>query len=467
MILKQIDLVNFQTIKNFSQSLEGNVYFVTGENEVGKSTILKAIAILLTGNRDEILSLGEDKGFIKGIIGDDGKNYEVECRFTKKNPKGTLTIKDLESGMKSETISTLNDIFGYQNFDAQEFIQWSETAEGRRKQVEVVKFLLPETVQKRIIEIDKEVEDLKSSRKVDNAEFNMYSNVKKEKELGISTEDVLTFAAPLDVQELIEEQTLAIKVNEQIKGVEQRYNQRKIELEQIPVKIKAIADGVNNKIELLNNDEKELKEEFDRKLKAIEEKRRTALSEAEIEREKVDASKEELMTNIQKAEKYFKETKKIDLEPIQTKLNSVTIHNQKHQQVKELNAAKENLDKSQKKIDEKNAKLDKLSAEREKIIKESKLPVDGLSFTDDGLILNEIPFTAGNVSDSQIMEVVARLIMAKNPKVKLFRIGRGESLGAKRLKAIVDFAKKNGYQGFIEQVVRGQNELVVTEYSEK
>jgi fatty acid/phospholipid biosynthesis enzyme len=65
------------------------------------------------------------------------------------------------------------------------------------------------------------------------------------------------------------------------------------------------------------------------------------------------------------------------------------------------------------------------------------------------------------------MEVVARLIMAKNPKVKLFRIGRGESLGAKRLKAIVDFAKKNGYQGFIEQVVRGQNELVVTEYNEK
>ena len=34
-------------------------------------------------------------------------------------------------------------------------------------------------------------------------------------------------------------------------------------------------------------------------------------------------------------------------------------------------------------------------------------------------------------------------------------------------KAIIDIAKKNGYQGFLECVVRGQEELEIEEYSER
>ena len=104
--------------------------------------------------------------------------------------------------------------------------------------------------------------------------------------------------------------------------------------------------------------------------------------------------------------------------------------------------------------------------ERAGLIAKAKLPIDGLTFTDDGLELNAVPFVPGKVSDSQIMEVAAKLVIAANPKVKVFRIARGESLGAKRLQAIIDIAKKNGFQGFIEQVQRGQNEMRVEEYTE-
>ena len=94
------------------------------------------------------------------------------------------------------------------------------------------------------------------------------------------------------------------------------------------------------------------------------------------------------------------------------------------------------------------------------------MPISGLSFTDDGLVLNDVPFIAGKVSDSQIMEVAAKLIIASNPTVKVFRIARGESLGQKRLQAILDLAKKEGFQGFIESVVRGQQDLIIEEYEE-
>ena len=64
------------------------------------------------------------------------------------------------------------------------------------------------------------------------------------------------------------------------------------------------------------------------------------------------------------------------------------------------------------------------------------------------------------------LEVAAKLIIASNPTVKVFRIARGESLGEKRLQAIIDIAKQNGFQGFIEEVKRGQTDLVVEEYTE-
>ena len=104
--------------------------------------------------------------------------------------------------------------------------------------------------------------------------------------------------------------------------------------------------------------------------------------------------------------------------------------------------------------------------ERSELITNSELPIAGLSFTDDGLELNGIPFVPGKISDSQLMEIAAKLVIASNPKVKVFRIARGESLGAKRLQTIIDIARKNGYQGFIENVVRGQEEMRIEEYSE-
>ena len=150
MIIKKLELSNFQVIKEFNADFEGNVYFITGDNELGKSTLLKAIGALLTGNRDAVLRNGEDKGFAKMVVGDDGEEYDVELRFTKANPRGTLSIKQKTTGMRSDNVSMLQKVFGYTDFDAVEFSRWSETAEGRRKQVQYVRALLPVDVQKRI-----------------------------------------------------------------------------------------------------------------------------------------------------------------------------------------------------------------------------------------------------------------------------------------------------------------------------
>ena len=104
MYIKKLELLNFQVIEKFEAEFNGAVYFVTGDNELGKSTLLKAIGALLTGQRDDVLRNGASKGFAKMVVGDDGEEYDVQLSFTENNPRGTLTIKHCSHSNNLRTI---------------------------------------------------------------------------------------------------------------------------------------------------------------------------------------------------------------------------------------------------------------------------------------------------------------------------------------------------------------------------
>ena len=457
MIVKKLELVNFQVIKEFNADFDGNVYFITGDNELGKSTVLKAIGALLTGNRDAVLKNGESKGFAKMIVGDDGEEYEVELKFTKANPRGTLSIKSKTTGMKSDNVSMLQKIFGYTDFDAVEFSRWSETAEGRRKQIEVVKSLLPEEVRTRIAEIDTTVAGLKTERTGVNRDLKTYKSISDAAGQGLTTQDLKTYAKPKDITELMKEQQENAKLVEKAKGVRLRMEERKGKLAEIPARLTTAKYSYNKSIVAAKKAIEEAK-------KAIEEAEKTyKQTVSDIEEEKKDY--EEKITN---AEKWLTDYEALNPNNFDTEkqLKEAEEHNKKAAKVADYLSKKKQADDKKAEAEKMDSEIAELSAEREKLISSAKLPISGLSFSDDGLVLNDIPFVAGKVSDSQIMEVAAKLIIASNPTVKVFRIARGESLGQKRLQAILDLAKKEGFQGFIESVVRGQQDLIIEEYEE-
>lgn len=458
MIVKKLELVNFQVIKEFNADFDGNVYFITGDNELGKSTVLKAIGALLTGNRDAVLKNGESKGFAKMIVGDDGEEYEVELKFTKANPRGTLSIKSKTTGMKSDNVSMLQKIFGYTDFDAVEFSRWSETAEGRRKQIEVVKSLLPEEVRTRISEIDTTVAGLKTERTGVNRDLKTYKSISDAAGQGLTTQDLKTYAKPKDITELMKEQQENAKLVEKAKGVRLRMEERKGKLAEIPARLTTAKDSYNKSIVAAKKAIEEAK-------KAIEEAEKTyKQTVSDIEEEKKDY--EEKITN---AEKWLTDYEALNPNNFDTEkqLKEAEEHNKKAAKVADYLSKKKQADDKKAEAEKMDSEIAELSAEREKLISSAKLPISGLSFSDDGLVLNDVPFVAGKVSDSQIMEVAAKLIIASNPTVKVFRIARGESLGEKRLQAIIEIAKKNGFQGFIEEVKRGQDDLLIEEYTEQ
>ena len=450
MIVKKLELVNFQVLKEFNADFDGNVYFITGDNELGKSTVLKAIGALLTGNRDAVLKNGESKGFAKMIVGDDGEEYEVELKFTKENPRGTLSIKSKTTGMKSDNVSMLQKIFGYTDFDAVEFSRWSETAEGRRKQIEVVKSLLPEEVRTRISEIDTTVAGLKTERTGVNRDLKTYKSISDAAGQGLTTRDLKTYAKPKDITELMKEQAENAQLIEKAKTVRSALELRKKQLEEIPERLAAAKATYEKAIE-------EAKKAIERTEKLYKE------AIAQIESEKADY--EARKANAEKWLANYEENNPGKLDTAE-QLRKAEEHNKKAAKVADYLSKKKQADDKKAEAEKMDSEIAELSAEREKLISSAKLPISGLSFSDDGLVLNDVPFVAGKVSDSQIMEVAAKLIIASNPTVKVFRIARGESLGQKRLQAILDLAKKEGFQGFIESVVRGQQDLIIEEYEE-
>lgn len=479
MIIKRLELSNFQVIKEFDADFEGNVYFITGDNELGKSTLLKAIGIMLTGNRDAVLRNGEEKGFAKMVVGDDGENYDVELRFTKANPRGTLSIKSQKTGMKSDNVSMLQKIFGYTDFDAVEFSRWSETAEGRRKQVEYVKALLPADVQKRIAEIDADIAKTKDERKEDNAELKTFTTICANAEKELQPGDVKTYATPLDISDLMEEQNENARLIEKAKTVRSALQTRTEQLEAIPERIKQ-ANADHDKAAARIADDLAFEEkEVARIIAEAQQRLADAKKEAETSKKLIDKELKDTLTQID-ADKADYETRKKNAadwlekyeannpEKLDTaeQLRRAQEHNEKHAKVKAYLEKAAEKKAAEKKVAGHETKLSNLQTERETLISKSKLPIAGLTFTDDGLELNGVPFIAGKVSDSQIMEVAAKLIIASNPTVKVFRIARGESLGAKRLQSLIELARKMGYQGFIEEVKRGQDDLIVEEYTE-
>ena len=462
MYIKRLELLNFQVIKEFSAEFDGSVYFITGDNELGKSTLLKAIGALLTGQRDDVLRNGASKGFAKMIVGDDGEEYDVQLSFTEANPRGTLTIKQKTTGMATNNVSMLQRIFGYQDFDAVEFSRWSETAEGRRKQIAVVKSLLPEPIRDRINTIDETVAGLKQERTGVNRDVKTFAGFVDTIKGQLNPGDVERYGAPVDVTALMERQQTNAALIEKAKTVRAALAQRTEQLAGIPAQEKQIRAAHTAATEQA---EKELRE--------AQERYRAAMDAAHAEQDRLlaelDAFKTDVQTRKNNAEQWLAkyEANNPEKTNVAELLEQAEAHNKRYHVVCQYKEKKQQYDAVVARSEQMDTKIQELLSERAELIASAELPISGLSFTDDGLELNGVPFVPGKVSDSQTMEIAAKLVIASNPTVKVFRIARGESLGAKRLQTIVDIARKNGFQGFIEQVQRGQDEMLVEEYTEK
>lgn len=466
MIVKNLEIKNLKNIDDFKADFEGGIYFVRGENEIGKSTLMDIIVTLFTGNRSaNLLKQGKEKGYAKMHVGDDEKGYDVEIRFTEKNPMGTISVEQTGSPFKTNKISALEEIFQYQDFDAYQFTSWSETAEGRRKQVDAVKKLLPEYTINRLNNIGSEILRIKEERKEYNIRINLNSN--KITQFAFTDDELNKFSKEISESEIYQKKENLSVLKSNIEKADDKAEELKNDIVNKENEFKELKNRFNSDLELLDNEMTELERVYLENKKRLSEKVKSTKEKYNSDISILNEEKQNKGKQLEKINKWLSDNKldENELKLIESELAKAKEHNEKHHQVKLYNEISKDLKSDIEKKSEFDYKLESLENEKKEIFMNAEMPVPGLTFDENGLFLNGIPFKTGDISTSQELEVAVKLIMATNKKTKVFRIGHGNEFGSHKLKSLIDFAIQNGYQGFIEEVVRDQNELTVEKYT--
>jgi DNA repair exonuclease SbcCD ATPase subunit len=177
----KVNLTNIRLIKELEvDMISGNLYYIKGGNQKGKTTLTNAITSLLDGNINRnMLTSGEQTGEISGtIIGADDKPYKVIINL--KNEKApSFTIINPKMG-KSTRKGDLQPIFGYNNVTVETFMGWGLTPTGRKKQAEMFTNLLPADARKRLQQIDDAINETTGADYLERRNLGQQIEVMKE-----------------------------------------------------------------------------------------------------------------------------------------------------------------------------------------------------------------------------------------------------------------------------------------------
>jgi len=460
-MIKQISITNYKNIEKMDLALVKGVYLISGENNLGKSHLIEALILVLTGDRSaDILTKGKQSGQVEATIEVNGKEYSIRLAYSEANPRGTLAIKG--EGVNTDNKSFLQSICQYTDFDAGEFVQWSETAAGRRKQIESLKALLPIEVQTRILELDAEIAMTREQRRAANVSL---------KDTRTLVSAALTACTGIDVPAVLKHGPFERKqVSEELQTC---YDKRR-DLREVSARLEKNRGLVNTfdhdtraSLAIGEQTAKELHDELD------EIRRMLAAKEAQITAHEIktteykDARKKEKVTinGAIKTDLAFVETKGpgitsriSELEHLAAKGEAIDADHTAAATYDNLVKRKDREVKAQ--LDVTSA-FDKLVVERGNLIKSANLPVADLTFDDDQMYLNGLPYNKDVVSTSDMIQVACSLQIAANKKTGVFKVMNGESLGREKMAAILKFGKANGLQGFVEEVRRDQDELTI------
>lgn len=407
MKIYEVKSENFKKLTAVELTLDGKSVMITGKNGVGKSTFIDVIYTTLTGTDIPKAPIQTGKEKAKNTVkikDEDGNIIIVEKTFS--GDKKTLTVKTPAGATYSSPQNFLNKTIGNISFDPFEFIN--------KTPMEQKTFLM------NLLKIDfKDIEKRKSDLLFErNNIIKSLSSV--ENELGS-----LTFNN--DVKDLTEKNAgeLLSKIQE--------------------------ANNLNNKKSLLKLEADKIEDEnskFNWRLKEIEK----IIDELIKEQEGLYVKIESNNNKIDDIKRNIDIIDVPDISNIQLEMQGIDEYNKKVREniiYKEKEKAKEKLIAEGEKI---RAELEKLETEKINIIKSTNMPIEGLEFSDTGLLYNGLSLNENQLSKGKLIEIGLKISMALNPNLRIMRIKDGSLLDSEMLSIIQNACKSNDYQLFLEKV---------------
>jgi DNA repair exonuclease SbcCD ATPase subunit len=386
---------NFKRLKVVDITPDGDLIPIVGKNEQGKTSTLDAIAAALqwravSKSIPQPIHEGSDKG--QTII--DLGEYVVHRTF---NASGTTSLKvTTKAGdviQKPQAI--LDGLMGDLSFDPLEFSRKSP-----KEQRELIASLLKQTVGLDISRFEAEYA----------TSYDMRTNSKR---------DLVRLRGQLDA-------------------------------------IKAPTDSdPSDEVDIAD-----LTAELQRRMEAEREQARLDARWEETqrivgERERaVAAAEEELNEALRLNEEAFEATRggpKVEsVTEVQSQISSMEETNRRAREVKQYSALQADLTSLEKDIEKCTAQMQLAQISKDEAIEDADLPIEGLGITEDGITINDIPFS--QCSAAQRLKTSMAIAMMANPTVRVILIRDGSLLDEDNMSVIEEMAGDNDFQLWVECV---------------
>ena len=152
------------------------------------------------------------------------------------------------------------------------------------------------------------------------------------------------------------------------------------------------------------------------------------------------------------------QTELVDLDAIRAQMATAETNNAKVRANQERSKLGVNLAKLKEQWQALTKMLEDIDANKAGQLASVKFPIDGLSFTDDGVLLNGLPFD--QASASQRIKVSAAIGVALNPELRVMLIRDGSLLDDNSMAMLAEIAEKSDTQVWLE-TVNSNNETAV------
>jgi len=428
MKIKEIKIEKFKKLENFEFNPEGKNFFITGENSIGKSSLIQFIEIA-TGIETNIPENLVGKGVIIGTK-EDGE-YEFKVKL--KDGKAVIQVTSPD-GLKDDRKANLKTVTHAISFDIMEFVKLSETKAGQKKQVKIFKsFIEPEIIEQ-IERYERDVKIAYDDRTEANKEIVKLKATTDAHRFSRLADHDLAKYVPVDTSALMTEQEKINAANKVIEDFKIRF------------------EGVEKSLE----DHKKVSSDILAKIEAL--KLELAANEKTIE---------EINAKIVAGKEYLAKNPLQDATAITTQISNASLTNKDAADAAELLKQRKTLNETMLQWESLEITVNTKREEIANAIKDMDSPVEGLSFNDECLMYNGFPVEFNSLSESEIMLLGLRMFIAKNKDYGIVYLENTNLIGQERWNQVLDLVEENGLQLFAEEVVRGQDELIMVEIQGK
>jgi DNA repair exonuclease SbcCD ATPase subunit len=397
---------NFMRLRVVEQTFENGapVIRICGRNDQGKTSFIEAIACALGGEKlapKVPIRRGADEAEVTVQLSD--LIVTRKWRQTEEGIASTLTVKSPDGMKHGSPQKLLNALIGELSFDPLAF-----TRSEPKKQVETLK---------QLVGLDFTILNVQRKTHFDNRTA-VNAEVKGLRALVDGIKLVNAPDEPVDVAQLLKEQAAAIEE-------QRRY------------------DGLRRAAEEAQRDHARAQT---RVLDA-----KAALAKAQKDLEEATAAEVKAQEREEEAAGEFAVAVKPGLDAIREQLVKAQETNELVRQKKSREEAGAKLYAKEREAADLTEKIEGIDQRKRDALSAAKFPVAGLSFTDDRVTLNGVPFE--QASQANQIRVSLAIGLALNPRLKLVLIRDGSLLDADMMRVVAEMAQEAGAQVLIERVL--------------